>query len=64
MYRSPSSSENNNNHFMNQIIKASDVANQNRINLNFGVTIVALDLKLSRKLKPGCQLAANEENKS
>ena len=31
MYRSPSSSEDNNNHFMNQIIKASDVANQNRI---------------------------------
>ena len=36
----------------------------NKIYLNFGVTIVALDLKLFRKIKPGCQLAANEENKS
>ena len=31
MYRSPTSSRENNVNFMNQIIKASDVANQNRI---------------------------------
>ena len=31
----------------------------NRINLNFGGTIVALNLKLLRKIKSGCQLAAN-----
>ena len=31
----------------------------NRINLNFGVTIVAVDLKLLRKIKSGCQLATN-----
>ena len=36
----------------------------NRINLNFGVAIVALDLKLFRKIKPGCQLAANKEYES
>ena len=35
-----------------------------RINLNFGVTSVSLDLKLFRKIKPGCQLAASKENKS
>ena len=28
----------------------------NRINQNFGVTIVAVDLKLLRKKKSGCQL--------
>ena len=31
MYRSPTSSQANNNHFMEQIVKASDVANRNRI---------------------------------
>ena len=31
MYRSPTSSQENNTYFMDQIIKASDVANQNRI---------------------------------
>ena len=35
----------------------------NRINLNFGVTIVALDLKLLSKIKWGCQLAELEENR-
>ena len=28
----------------------------NRINLNFGVTLVALDFNLLRKIKSGCQL--------
>ena len=31
----------------------------NRTNLNFGVTIVAEDLKLLRKIKSGCQLQLN-----
>ena len=31
----------------------------NKINLNFGVTIVAVDLKLLRKINPGRQLATN-----
>ena len=36
----------------------------NRINLNFDVNIVALDLKLLRKIKSGCQLAnKNSETK-
>ena len=33
----------------------------NRINLNFGVTIVALDLKLLRKIKCRCQLAEKKK---
>ena len=28
----------------------------NRINLNFGVTLIALDFNLLRKIKSGCQL--------